>query len=527
MEHESVSTHPVVALRSVTKRFGELVANDGIDLDLYAGEVHALLGENGAGKTTLLKVIYGLARPDAGAITVQGTVRHIRSPRDARGLGIGMAFQHFALVPAMSVTENVALFLSGLPSQGVWLDPRGLAERIRSIGQRYGLQVNPQAKVKALSVGERQQTELVKLVLSGAKVLLCDEPTSALPPHVTEGLLHAFAALKQGGYAVLFVTHRLREALAVADRVTVLRHGKVALSRPRAQVTHEGLLALMQSAAQKSPAQGVAALVQRDGAPALELVDVWASEREGGPGLRGVSLRVWPGEVLGVAAAPGNGQELLGDVLVGVTERKGTVFLSGRSTAGWPPSRVRQAGVGYVPEEPLSAVAPQMSVAENLALGWVGRSWWAGLLLSDRRVLKDARRLVAGLPFELPPLGKRVDALSGGNVQRVVLARELAGAPRVLITCHPTRGLDVASAESVRARLRALCGKGMAMLLVSEDPDELLSLSDRLIVLRDGHIRSELTPSETSPAALGLLMAGDDGRRTVAGALAAGGGVSP
>lgn len=497
---------PLLRLRGITKRFPNVLANDAIDLDVYGGEVHAILGENGAGKSTLMKVLYGFYIPDSGTIAWNGEQVRLRSPKDGRRLGIGMVFQQFALVPAMTVAENVALFL---PEQGIILEQRPLRRSIRAAGKRYGMEVDPDARVGDLTLGERQRVELLKLILGEAKVLICDEPTSVLAPHEVDGLFQVFQELKRDGYAVLFITHKMAEVSRAADRITVLRKGAVVGTMLGGQTSERELVGLMMGVAAPETARPMPQHHDAKAGAALELRDVWTVDPREPRGLRGLALHVMPGEILGIAGVSGNGQEELGEVVLGLRKRKsGAVFLLGEELGHKDVSDILQAGVSYLPEDILGMGAvPSMSVEENLVLGEVHR-YGRGLGLDWPAMRRDLDAHISNIPFSMPRRDLRIDQLSGGNAQRVIVAREINRQPKVLIAFYPTRGLDVVTAEATRRMLLACREKGAAILLVSEDLNELLSLSDRLAVVYQGRTVAQLDPRETDAHHIGLLMTG-------------------
>lgn len=498
---------PALRLRGITKRFGEVVANDGIDLDVRAGEIHALLGENGAGKSTLMKVVYGFHRPDAGTIAIDGREVRIRDPHDARASGIGMLFQTFTLIPAFTVTDNVALFRPTLPFV---LDPAALARELRELAARYGFEIRPDAVVGRLAVGERQKVEILKLLLGGARILIFDEPTSVLAPHEVEGLFAVFRRLRAEGFVVIFITHKLREVLACADRITVLRHGKLAGTVERASSSEREIVSLMFGA---SPPQVRAerATVGRDAAGVLRLEGVETVAQGESVGLHGLDLEVRAGEIVGIAGVAGNGQEELGDVVLGARPiASGRKLLFGRDATRWSVGEVRASGVAFIPEDPLwMAVVPSMTGVENMALRDTREFSSGGGLTVD---LASAREALARA---LDPFGVRstaidapAGALSGGNLQRLVFAREMSRDPRLVLALYPTRGLDVPSAAAAQRELLAARERGAAVVLISQDLEELFALSDRLVVLYRGRIAGEFRPAEVSRHEVGRLMTG-------------------
>ena len=496
----------LVQARGVSKRYGPVLANDGVDLDLRAGEVHALLGENGAGKSTLSKILYGFTRPDAGELTVGGRPVAFRSPRDARAVGIGMVFQNFMLIPALSVLENVALFLTDLPAL---LRPRAVAQRIRAFGARLGLVVDPDAPVRQLSVGDRQKVEILKLLLAEARVLIFDEPTKVLAPHEVDALFRVFAALKAEGYAILFITHKLGEVLRCADRVTVLRQGRVAGRFGPGEARVEDLVALMFGAREGGAPGAPPEAASRPAEPVLELRSACCGAVGSETALRRLDLRIDAGEIVGVAGVSGSGQKELGDLILGLRPlASGRKLFRGADASRWSIARMREAGCAFVPEDPLAmAAVAGMSVRENLSLG-TGRRYRKGLRIDWRALEAAMGASFQALAFPVPPLDPPIGALSGGNLQRVVIAREMAHAPGLVIALYPTRGLDVQSAASVRDLLRRARGGGCGVLLISEDLDELAEMSDRLLVLFAGAVQGEFRRGAWRPEAVGRLMTG-------------------
>lgn len=514
-----------LSLRGITKRFPHVLANDNIDLDVRGGEVHAILGENGAGKSTLMKILYGYYQPDSGTISRRGVPISIHSPREGRQHGIGMVFQDFTLVPAFTVTENIALVVPDLP--GI-LPMQALEDEIRALSERYNFRIDPRTPVYDLSIGEQQKVEIIKLLLARAEFLIFDEPTSVLAPHEIEELLEVFRRLRQDGLAVLFITHKLREVLAVVDRITVLRRGKVAATLPAAEATEAGLVSLMlgstwkagaeaeATAAAPSPApQDVVPLSPNAGGrverPVLDIRDADVPDPAGRVHLHSVSLSISPGEIVGVAAVAGNGQRELGELVLGLRHcQSGSVRLLDTSLRRWSPGRTVALGVACVPEDPLlEGAIPTMTVLENMVLPM--RKQFAsrgGLAVRWRLARNYVVEALQRFGLRMPKLEAAISTLSGGNIQRVVFAREVARQPKLLLSYYPTRGMDVPSAHAARELLRALRAEGTAILLVSEDLDELFALSDRLVVMHRGRIVGRFRPEETNPHSIGFLMTG-------------------
>ena len=499
------SAAPLLSARAIQKRFGAIIANDVDLFEVQAGEVHALLGENGAGKSTLSKIIYGYYRPDAGEILVRGMPAAIDSPARARALGIGMVFQDFTLIPGLSVFENIALFMQGLP----WLlKRRALADQITRVAAQLNMTIDLRVPVGALSVGEQQKVEILKQVLGGARVIILDEPTKVLAPQERAVLFATIAQFRANGYGIVFITHKMNEVMEIADRVSVMRKGRVVGRLQRSEVTEAELLALMFE--ERMPDAARPATTRTAGRAALELRGVSTITQGHEVALHEVSLQVREGEIVGVAGVAGSGQRELGALVTGSTRpARGSKLLWGEDTGHWPIARVRQAGVALVPENPLEiACVGELTVAENFALG--ARHYRRGLGVDWQRVRADADAAYARLDFARAALDARVRTLSGGNVQRVVMAREFATAPRLIVALYPTRGLDVRSAQAVREKLAACAAQGVAVLLMSEELDELFGLCDRIVALNRGRVTGAFEPPEFAPETVGAAMVGAD-----------------
>jgi ABC-type uncharacterized transport system ATPase subunit len=496
---------PLLKVEGIDKSFGPIKANDGVSMSVLSGEVHALLGENGAGKSTLVKILYGVERPDRGRILIAGREETIGSPARARELGLGMVFQDLWLVPAFTVWENIALHL---PATGMLLRPQRFKEELAAQAARFGLAVDPDAKVGELSLGERQRVELLKVLLAGARILILDEPTSALTPVESEKLFAVLRRIRATGASIILITHKLRDVRAVADRVTVLRQGQVTLAaRPAAEVDDRELVEAMvgtsvQQAINRERRPSTAP-------PALELRSIRVRNGSG-CGLESVSLEVRAGEILGIAGVAGNGQKELAEVAIGALRpAAGSVRVGQREVTAGSPAAFRAAGVVAVPADPMREfVVPGLSLAQHAALFGAG-----AVRGSRRRHTRDAelrlRAAASRCGLDLPDSKRRLDRLSGGNVQRVVLALALGQPAAVVVACDPTRGLDVRASEQTHALLLACRAKGSAILLISEDLDELLALCDRIAVIRQGRIVAALAAGAADRAGLGRLMVGE------------------
>ncbi len=500
---------PFLALRGITKSFPGVLANDAIDLDIFKAEIHALLGENGAGKSTLMKILYGFYRYDSGRIIINGQEAAIHSPHDARQFQIGMVFQDFSLIPALSVAENIALFLPQLPAV---LNLDKINQLILDVSKRYDLQVNPRAMVSQLSIGEQQKVEILKLLLAKARLLILDEPTRVLAPHETQALIKVLDELRKDGYAIVLITHKMKEVLDCADRITVLRGGRLAGTLLRSEASEARLVELMFE-------KKLAALLVKPGqaiseteTPLLELNGVETHAEGAETCLKTIDLKVYPGEIVGVAGVSGNGQKELGDLALGMIQCvRGRKHLFGKDCTNRSIQQVRRSGVGFIPENPLTmAIAPFMTVLQNMALTQTWRYARAGGLSVDWQAVKaDTQQTMERLKFSFP-LYVPARSLSGGNLQRMVIVREMTHEPHLIIASYLTRGLDVQSTIAARQALVQARENGAGILLISEDLEELFTLSDRLIVLYAGRIVGSFKPEETNIFEVGHLMTGSE-----------------
>jgi ABC-type uncharacterized transport system ATPase subunit len=507
---DPITSDPVISMRGITKVFSGVLANDQIDLDIYTSEVHALLGENGAGKSTLMKILYGFYRLDSGQIFYNGQSIKIQSPHDARALNIGMVFQDFSLIPALSVMENLALFL---PRLSAVLNVKEINQRIQQVSDKYGLEVNPDALVSQLSIGELQKVEILKLLLADARLLILDEPTRVLAPHEVKALFNTIDGLKKDGYAIVLITHKLKDVLECADRITVLRAGRVAGTLLRPEADEERLISLMFEKKLVSTAATHRQIPPEHVIPHLELKDVWTHAEGLGTGLKGISLKVNPGEIVGVAGVSGNGQKELGDVVMGLIRcQQGKKFIYGQDFTVKSVQEVRMSGVAFIPENPLTmSIAPFLTVLQNMAITRTRKyARNGGLRMDWQAVRTDVDRSSQQLGFSFP-LYIPARSLSGGNLQRMVVAREMIDDPRLIIASYLTRGLDVQSAITARQALIQARDRGAGVLLISEDLDELFSLSDLLIVLYTGRVVGSFKPQDVDVFTVGHLMTGSEG----------------
>jgi general nucleoside transport system ATP-binding protein len=508
---EAASSNLIVEMKGIVKRFPGVLANDHVDFELRAGEIHALLGENGAGKSTLMNVLAGLYKQDAGIIKINGNLVEFTSPRDAINAGIGMVHQHFMLVPSQTVTENILL---GLDEPSFFMRLNEFDAKIAKMGEQFGLKVDPRAKIWQLSVGEQQRVELLKMLYRGANVLIMDEPTAVLAPQEIDGLFDTLRAMIVQGKSVIFISHKLQEVTAIADRVTVLRRGRVTASGVSTKgVTRQELARLMVGRevvffVDKKPKEA--------GEVVLDVKDVHAENDKGLPALRGLSLNVRAGEIVGLAGVAGNGQNVLSEVITGMRKcTQGEVILNGDKVNNRDPLYGIQHGMSYVPEDRTHVgSAPNLSVTDNVIMKKYRKPPISrGNLLDMSAATNFAKELKQAYDIIVPTVNTPVRLLSGGNLQRVILAREISGNPNFMVAVQPTRGLDVGAIEGVHRLLLTQREASAAVLLISEELEELLSLSDRVYVIYEGKIMGEvriksIAPDESLTEAIGLMMTG-------------------
>jgi simple sugar transport system ATP-binding protein len=493
-------------MRGITKRYPGVVANDRIDLDVKAGEIHALLGENGAGKTTLMNVLFGLARPDEGEILLDGNPVRIADPADAISRGIGMVHQHFMLVPVLSVAENILLGAETMANP-IFLDRREARRRIIELGQRFGFEIDPDARVETLSVGWQQRVEILKALYRQARILVLDEPTAVLTPQETVEVFAVFRRLAAEGHSIIFISHKLYEVLEIADRITVIRRGQVVGSRKPSQTNEDELAELMVGReVQLTVDRGTS----HPSEPVLTVGNLRVRSDRGQEVVRGVSFAVRAGEILGIAGVAGNGQDELVEAITGLRRSiGGTAHLAGQDITGWPVRERREHGLGYVPgDRQKYGLVLGFPVSDNLVLTqYYSRPFARGIQRNDEAIEKWARGTIEEFDIRTPSWAVPAGTLSGGNQQKVIVAREFSRDLKALVLDQPTRGLDVGSIEFIHKQAIRKRDAGTGILLVSAELDEILELSDRIAVMYRGEIVALVDGPTANKEEIGLLMA--------------------
>ena len=506
----SQASEPILEMRGIVKKFPGVIANDGVDFDLRKGEIHSLLGENGAGKTTLMNVLYGLYEPDEGQILLNGKPIQLKTARDAIAMGLGMVHQHFMLVQRFTVAENIILGQHS-PREPRIEDQNAVYARLKDLSNRYCLSIHPDAEVWTLSVGEQQRVEILKALYRGAEILILDEPTAVLTPQEADQLLEILRVLTTEGKSVVFISHKLNEVLSISDRITVLRDGKVIDTVQASQIEQKGLACMMVGRdvllqVSKTPAEPKGTVLMVEGLCANDDRELQA--------LYDIDLEVKAGEILGIAGVAGNGQSELEQVIAGLRKaNQGRVTICGQDVTNAEPKEVGCCGLAHIPSDRYRmGMLSDFTIAENLVLQRIGqkpftrRGW-----LNWKAIRQQAEELVQSFDVRTPSIELPAGKLSGGNAQKMILARELARQPKVLISAQPTRGLDVSAIEYVHRQLIAQRDKGVAILLFSTELQEIVALSDRIAVMYEGRIVGVVDINQADIFEIGLMMAGGKG----------------
>ena len=503
---QSTLTAPLMEMRGIVKRFPGVIANDNVSFDVRAGEVHTLLGENGAGKSTLMKILYGLYQPEEGEVRLNGKPVRLNSPADAIANHIGMIHQHFMLVSSLTVAENVALGLKS--GRGPFTNLSKVSQRIRELSERYGLQVDPDAYIWQLAVGERQRVEIIKALYRDVKLLVLDEPTAVLTPQEVDDFFVILREMTADGCGLIFISHKLHEVMELSDRITILRHGRVEGTAAPASTTREKLAQMM---------VGREMITQREERPAassevaLKIESLRSLGDRGVDALVDVDLEMYAGEILGVAGVSGNGQRELAECVAGLRpSTQGSIFVKGTNITGMSPLEVRNVGIAFVPEERMrDGAIGDFSVSDNMVLlNHTDEKFSRSGFLRFGAIKEHCNKLVKDYQVKTPDIDTPTKNLSGGNIQKVIIARELAGNPQVLVAAQPTRGVDIGAAEYIHGRLIEQRNAGTAILVISEDLDEVMQLSDRIAVICEGKIMGIVDRSTATREQIGLLMAG-------------------
>lgn len=507
---------PVLRLDRISKSFPGVRVLDGVSLDLHRGEVHTLMGENGAGKSTLMKTLYGMHQPDEGTIEIDGRTVVFSTPADAIDVGIGMVHQHFMLADNLTVWENIVLGGEPVTRAGV-LRSREAIARIRELGARYGLDVDPTVLVEELGVGARQRVEILKVLYRGAKILILDEPTAVLVPHEVDELFENLRELKREGLTIIFISHKLDEVRAIADEITVIRRGTTVGTADPKSVTNRELAEMMVGSELPSPETRESTVTDR---AVLRLRDVTAVAQDGRTVLADISLTIHAGEILGIAGVEGNGQAELVDVIMGIRPMTtGSILLDEDDITKRSTLARRQAGVGLIPEDRhRQGLILPATLWENRILGHqTGKPASNGWLLTRGAARADTQRIIDEFDVRTPGIEVKASSLSGGNQQKLIVGREMSSEPRLLIAAHPTRGVDVGAQAAIWEHLKQARAKGLAVLLISADLEELIGLSDTITVILRGRLVGEYDPHTVTPQQLGSAMTGADGAAAGAG----------
>jgi simple sugar transport system ATP-binding protein len=494
-----------VTVRGITKRFPGVVANRDVNISIRGGTVHALIGENGAGKSTLMKILYGVQRPDEGTISVDGREVSFSSPTDAIKAGIGMVFQHFMLADNLTVLENVVLGAEKL--HGIGDKAR---EEIQRISGRFGFDLDPDQLVEALGVGQRQRVEILKVLYRGARFIILDEPTAVLVPQEVEALFSNLRGLRDAGRTILFISHKLDEVLDIADDITVMRRGSTVGEADPTTATKHQLAELMVGSELPSPATEESTVTDE---VLLDVRGLGLRDERGRRVLTDIDVVLHKGEVLGIAGVEGNGQEELVESVMGMRPAQGTVVLSGQDVSGWSTRRRRESGVGFIPpDRHRHGLLLDAPLWENRILGYQTRPPSVrGFLIDRGGARKDAERIIEQFDVRTPSIDTTAQALSGGNQQKFIIGREMSGTPALLIAAHPTRGVDVGAQAEIWDNIKEARREGLGVLLISADLDELIGLSDRIVVLLRGRVVAEVDPRTVTPQELGAAMTGGEG----------------
>lgn len=498
---------PMLKMTGITKRFPGVLANDRVDFSVQAGEVHTLLGENGAGKSTLMKILYGLYQPDDGTIELEGRPVKLASPANAIEEGIGMIHQHFMLVPTLTVSENVALGLKS--SRGILTDLKKVSARISELSETFGLQVQPNEYIWQLSVGERQRVEIIKALYRDASILVLDEPTAVLTPREVNDIFTIFRRLAKDGRGLIFISHKLQEVLDLSDRITVMRNGRVTGETTPDSATRQKLAEMMVG---RDVKLAPAAVSVETGNPLLVIRDLYVPGDRGKDAVQGINLEIKSGEVLGIAGISGNGQRELAESIAGLRKpSSGSISIDQTETTAFKPKQVRKAGLSYVPEERMrDGAIGDFKVKENLVLlNHNEEPFCRRGFLNFRQIQQHCMKLVKEYTVKTPDIETNTKNLSGGNIQKLILARELSSNPKVLIASQPTRGVDIGAAEYIHERIARQRKAGTASLVISEDLDEVMALSDRIAVMFDGKIIGIVDRDQATREKIGLMMTGE------------------